>query len=137
MPQENVKLKTNSCTTRRHETANYCVGVHKHSESCLGVWVITLPDPLPQRWTELAQDRVQWWVLVQAVMSLRFLPPNNYLVVQLIRVLTFTQLLKYLSKFLQLASFPLLFSCVLEYAIKIFQANQEGLKLKGEHQLLV
>ena len=29
-----------------------------------------------------------------------------------------------------------MFNCVLEYAIKIFQTNQEGLKLNGKHQLL-
>jgi hypothetical protein len=119
------------------EQKNDCVGVNKLSESCLGVWVITLPDPLPERWMELAQDRVQWRVLVQMVMNIRFLLPNNYLVIQLVRVLTFNQLLKYLFKFLQLNSSPVLFDCVLEYAIKIFQANQEGLKLNGKHQLLV
>jgi hypothetical protein len=119
------------------EQENDFVGVNKHSQSFLGVWVIAFPVPLPHRWMEMAQDRVQWRVLVQAAMNLRFLLPNNYLVIQLVMVLTFTQLLKYLSKFLQLASSPLLFNCVFECAIKIFQVNQEGLKLNGEHQLLV
>jgi hypothetical protein len=118
------------------EQENDCVGVNKHSESCLGVWVIALPA-LPQRWMELAQDRVQWRVLVHVVINLRFLLPNNYLVIQLVRELTFTQLLKYLSTFLRLASSPLLLNCVLEYANKIFQANQVGLKLNGKHQRLV
>jgi len=102
------------------EQENDCVGVNKHSESCLCVWVIALPVSLPQRWMELAQDRVQWRVLVHVVMNLPFLLPNNYLVIQLIRELTFIQLLKYLSTFLHLASSPLLLNCVSEYANKIF-----------------
>jgi len=122
------------------EQKNYCVGVDKHSESCLGVWVIALPVPLPERWMELAQDRVQWRVLVQAVMNLRFLLPNNYLVIQLLRVLTLNQLLKFLFKFLQLNSSPLRFDCVLEYAINPLNPELNPicylLALLGAHHFL-
>ena len=70
--------------------------------------LFALPVQLPERWIELAQDGVQWRVLVQAVLNLRFLLPNNYLVNHLVRVLTFTRLPKYLIKFLQLVLSPLL-----------------------------
>ena len=32
---------------------------------------------------------------------------------------------------------PLLFNCVLDYAIRRVQVNQDGLKLNGTHRLLV
>jgi len=35
------------------------------------------------------------------------------------------------------ASSPLLFDLALEYAFRRFQVNQDGLKLKGTHQILV
>jgi len=33
-----------------------------------------------RRWLRLAQDRIQWWILVLAVSKLRLMPPGNCII---------------------------------------------------------